>query len=55
VQKLGDTHGGVNGVLNRAEVLRRQTGNQKAQCVAAAAVEIINAGPHEKLAPWWRA
>jgi hypothetical protein len=56
VQKLGDTHGGVNGVLNRAEVLRRQTGNQKAQCVAAAAVEIINAGRGtKKLAPWWRA
>jgi hypothetical protein len=56
VKKLADAHGGVNGLLNKAEVLRRQTGNQKGHCVAAAAVEIINSGRGgQKLPSWWRA
>jgi hypothetical protein len=55
VVKLGSVNGGVNGLLNKAEVLRRQTGNQKGHCVAAAAVEIINAGRGgKKLPSWWR-
>lgn len=55
VQKLANVSGGVNGLLNKAEVLRRQTGNQKAHCVAAAAVEIINGGRGgKKLVSWWR-
>lgn len=56
VKKLGNAHGGVNGLLNRAEVTRRQTGNQKAHCVAAAAVETINRGRGgKKLPDWWKA
>lgn len=56
VIKLGKAHGGVSGLLNKAEVLRRQTGNQKAHCVAAAAVEIMNSGRGgKKLAGWWKA
>lgn len=56
VRKLSDAHGGVNGLLGKAEQLRRQTGNQKSHCVAAAAVEIINAGRGgSKLPSWWRA
>jgi len=55
VQKLGNAHGGVNGLLNKAEFLRRQTGNLKGHCVAAAAVEIVNAGRGgKKLSGWWR-
>lgn len=56
IEKLSKAHGGVNGLLNKAEVLRRSTGNQKGQCVAAAAVETINAGRGgKKLPSWWKA
>jgi hypothetical protein len=55
VKKLGNALGGVNGLLGKAEVLRRQTGNAKGHCVAAAAVEIINAGRGgKKLPSWWK-
>lgn len=53
VLQLGAAHGGVNGLLNKAEVLRRQTGNYKSHCVAAAAVEIINKGRGGKKLPSW--
>lgn len=47
--------GGVHGLLNRAETLRKQTGNPKPHCVAAAAVDIINAGKGgKKLPSWWK-
>lgn len=56
IRKLGGAHGGVAALTNKAEVLRRQTGNQKAHCVAAAAVEIINQGRGgKKLPTWWKA
>lgn len=56
VLKLAAAHGGVNALLGKAEVLRRQTGNAKGHCVAAAAVEIINAGKGgKKLPSWWKA
>lgn len=55
IKKLGDAHGGVNGLLGKAEALRRSTGNQKAHCVAAAAVDIINAGRRgSRLPSWWK-
>lgn len=55
VELLADTKGGVNGLLGRAEVLRKQTGNSKAQCVAAAAVDIIRAGKGGgKIQSWWK-
>lgn len=54
VLKLGKARGGVSGLLNIAEKLRLQTGNSKGQCVAAAAVSIINAGRGgDKLSSWW--
>lgn len=54
VKRLGDAHGGVGGLLSRAEVLRKQTGNAKAHCVGAAAVEFINRGKGGKKLPnWW--
>jgi hypothetical protein len=55
VDRLNRAHGGVNGLLGKAEALRMRTGNQKAQCVAAAAVELINAGRGgKKLPDWWK-
>jgi hypothetical protein len=48
------THG-VSGILRRAESVRMRTGNQKAQCVAAVAVEIYNkSGRGPKLPEWWK-
>lgn len=55
VEKLKNANGGVHGLLGKAEVLRRQTGNQKGHCVAASVVEIVNAGRGgKKLQTWWR-
>lgn len=55
VEKLSKVNGGANGLLGKAEVLRRQTGNAKGHCVAAAAVEIINQGRGgKKLPSWWK-
>lgn len=55
VKRLAAANGGVNGLLNAAEVIRRKTGNQKGHCVAAAAVEIINRGRGgKKLPSWWK-
>lgn len=54
VIKLGKAYGGVNGLLGQAETLRQKTGNAKGQCVAAAAVSIINSGRGgDKLPSWW--
>ena len=54
-QRLAATRGGVHGLLNRAEVLHKQTGSAKAHCVAAAAVDIINAKRGgKKLPSWWK-
>lgn len=56
VTKLSAAHGGVGGLLNKAAVIRNQTGQAKGQCVAAAAVEIINSGKGGKKLPgWWKA
>lgn len=55
VKTLNQAHGGVMGLINRAEQLRRQTGNYKSHCVAAAAVEFINRGKGgKKLPSWWK-
>jgi hypothetical protein len=55
VTKLANALGGVNGLLGKADNLRRQTGNRRGHCVAAAAVEIINSGRGgKKLPSWWR-
>lgn len=56
VQRLSTAHGGSHGLLGKAEQIRRQTGNQKNHCVAAAIVEIANRGRGgKKLPSWWRA
>jgi hypothetical protein len=52
---LSSAHGGVKGLLNAAENLRNMTGNPKAHCVAAAAVNIVNRGRGgKKLPDWWK-
>jgi hypothetical protein len=56
IARLGAAHGGVGGLLSRAAQLRQSTGLSAAECVAAAAVELINrGGGRAKLAPWWKA
>lgn len=58
IERLSLTRGGVNGLLNKATVLHKQTGNSRAQCVAAAAVEVINAhrtSGSKRLPSWWKA
>jgi hypothetical protein len=55
VERLAKVNGGVNGLLNRAEQIKRQTGSRKSLCVAAAAVDAINAGRGgKKLSNWWK-
>jgi hypothetical protein len=54
VSRLSTVNGGLNALLGQAENIRRQTGNQKRHCVAAAAVEILNGGRGgKKLPSWW--
>lgn len=57
VDRLRETRGGVKGLLNRAVDMKLRTGNAKASCVAAAAVDIYNAGRGGagKLPNWWKA
>jgi uncharacterized protein DUF6551 len=55
IQRLSAAHGGVSGLISRAGQLRQSTGSATAQCVAAAAVEVINRGSGgRKLPGWWR-
>jgi hypothetical protein len=55
VKQLSSASGGVNGLLGKAETMRRATGNAKGHCVAAAAVEIINRSRGgRKLPSWWK-
>lgn len=55
VELLSNARGGVNGLLGRAEVLRKQTGNSRSQCIAAAAVDIIKTGKGgRKIPSWWK-
>jgi hypothetical protein len=55
VTRLNAKRGGVTTLLHNAEVIRRQTGHPRNVCVAAAAVEIVNAGKGGKKLPgWWK-
>lgn len=56
IEKLGAVRGGVNGLLGKADVLHRQSGNRRPHCVAAATVALYNSGRGGgKLPSWWRA
>lgn len=55
VARLSETRGGVKGLLGKATVLHKQTGNARSICVAAAAVDIINSyRGGKKLPSWWK-
>jgi hypothetical protein len=55
VDKLSQMRGGVGAVITRATMLRKQTGSQLTQCVAASLVDSLNAGRgHRKLPSWWK-
>lgn len=55
IAALARASGGVNGLLGKAENMRRQTGSPKAHCVAAAAVELVNRKIRgKKLRSWWK-
>lgn len=53
VLKLSDLHGGAGGLTGKAHKIRERTGNSVPQCVAAAAVEVINRGAKPKLTNWF--
>lgn len=55
VTRLGAVSRGAAGLLQKAEVLRKQTGSPRRHCVAAAAQETYNAGRGgKKLPSWWK-
>jgi hypothetical protein len=53
---LAGMRGGVGGVINRAEVLKKQTGNTLPTCIAATMVDVYNVGAprNKKLPSWWK-
>lgn len=54
VTRLSSAAGGLAGLMNRAYFNKNQTGEPLTQCVAAAAVDIINRGKGGKKLPAWR-
>lgn len=55
VTRLGSVSGGLAGLMNRAYFTKNQTNAPLNQCVAAAAVELINRGKGgKKLPSWWK-
>lgn len=55
VERLSQTHGGVKGLLNKASIVYQAVGKTRGECVAAAAVDIINAKRGgKKLPSWWK-
>lgn len=56
ITKLTNMHGGVGGLLGKAAVIKERVRKPFKECVAAAAVEVLNAGKGgSKLPSWWRA
>jgi hypothetical protein len=55
VERLSGAHGGVGGLMNKAEITRKQTGRPRPECVASTVVEIVNRGRGgRKLTDWWK-
>jgi len=56
-QHLGSLRGGVTALIAKSEILHRQTRQSRPHCIAAAAVDVINAksGRGKKLPDWWSA
>lgn len=59
VQRLQNAYGGVGAVLAKSERSRKETGNPKHSCVAAAIVDTYNSkasdGDGTRLLSWWKA
>lgn len=56
VVKLNKMLGGVGGLMGKAALIREKIRQPLNQCVAAAAVDVINSGKGGKKLPnWWRA
>lgn len=54
VKRLGNTAGGLNGVLGPAAKLKVRLGQRMTECIAAQIVDIYNREQRtKKLAPWW--
>lgn len=55
VKNLRTMHGGVSGLLQKAEQTRRATGTQRGDAVAATLVDVANRGKRGKgrLPDWW--
>lgn len=53
VSKLSTLRGGMSAVRTRSEVLHKQTGRPKTQCVASVIVDIYNSGKGGKKLPTW--
>lgn len=54
VDALRKSAGGAAGIEQKAEVLKRSTGNGKGACLGAAVVETYNRTRGKKLTNWWR-
>lgn len=55
IRTLRSVRGGANTLRNRAARLHQQVGAPRAQCIAAAAVEVYNRGRGGKKLPgWWK-
>jgi len=55
IATLRTMRGGSKGLLGKADQIHRSTGNARAVCVAAAAVEVLNANRRgTKLPSWWK-
>lgn len=55
ILRLRRVSGGVKGFLGKAALIRERTRQPFNQCVAAAAVDVLNAGKGgKKLPSWWR-
>lgn len=56
IVKLASVRGGVNGLLGRAQTIRKATAAPLNESIAAAAVDVINAGRAngKKLKPWFK-
>jgi hypothetical protein len=57
VARLKASYGGVGGLHNKAELARKETGNPKTYCVAAAIVDTYNGQAKRgqaKVTSWWK-
>ncbi len=55
VERLASERQGVDGLMQKAYVMKRQSGSTLPHCVAAASVDIYNRGRGgKKLPSWWK-